>query len=61
MVANWLVDAGDGMAPHVRPLLDLRDHLLDVMCWCVPTYDEGVWVHHSMDRREEYENGRLAS
>jgi hypothetical protein len=46
----------------VYPLADLRDHDLgDERCWCHPTYDEGVLVHHSMDRREELEAGRLAS
>ena len=46
---------------HVVPLNDLREHEASRDCWCNPTEDEGwpgVWVHHSMDRREEYEEGR---
>ena len=43
----------------VSPLNDLREHDPDnAACWCGPTYDDGVLVHHSMDRREEYEEGR---
>ena len=42
---------------HVRPIGDLRPHVLRHDCWCRPTEDDGVWVHHSMDRREEVEAG----
>lgn len=42
---------------HVVPLNDLREHDAISDCWCDPTYDDGVMVHHSMDRREEYERG----
>jgi hypothetical protein len=40
------------------PLGDLREHDPYPTCWCKPTEDEGVWIHHSMDRREEHEQGR---
>lgn len=46
---------------HVIPNNDLREHVSLPSCWCDPTEDHerlGVWVHHSMDRREEYEEGR---
>jgi hypothetical protein len=46
---------------HVVPIGDFREHESRPSCWCHPTPDEddpGVWVHHSMDRREEYEEGR---
>lgn len=47
--------------PHVVPIDDLREHQ-PVNCWCCPTIDENVLVHHSMDLREEFERGdRLAS
>ncbi|MDB5848251.1 MAG: hypothetical protein JWP29_2003 [Rhodoferax sp.] len=46
---------------HVYPLNDLREHEISSTCWCKPTEDDGVMVHHSMDRREEYENGRKPS
>ena len=46
----------------VYPLDDLREHDPDnASCWCGPTFDDGVLVHHSMDRREEYEEGRRPS
>ena len=40
--------------PHVVPIDDLRGHE-PTECWCGPTFDEDVWVHHAMDKREEYE------
>lgn len=45
---------------HIVPLNDLREHAASKDCWCKPTEDavDDVWVHHSMDRREEYEEGR---
>ena len=50
---------------HVVPINDLREHEASVDCWCKPTEDDegwpDIWVHHSMDEREEYENGRKES
>ena len=44
---------------HVTPVNDLREHEDTPKCWCKPVEtDPGVWVHNSMDRREEYEQGR---
>ena len=46
---------------HVVPLNDLREHVASKDCWCHPTEDDqwpDIWVHHSMDKREEYEEGR---
>lgn len=46
---------------HVYPLDDLRDHETEdhTSCWCHPTVDEdGIVVHHSMDGREAYDDGR---
>jgi hypothetical protein len=43
---------------RVIPVNDLRDHESLATCWCRPTEDEetpGLFVHHSMDRREEFE------
>ena len=42
---------------HVIPVNDLREHEPYSTCWCRPTLDEGVWLHHSMDEREKYETG----
>ena len=47
---------------HIVPLNDLRDHETNGSCWCKPTLDDGVWLHHSMDGREAFETGdRLPS
>ena len=43
---------------HITPIGDLKDHIASADCWCKPELDDGVFVHHSMDRREEYEEGR---
>jgi hypothetical protein len=47
---------------HVIPLGDHREHTDTVDCWCHPTPDEmepHIFVHHSLDGREDYEQGRL--
>lgn len=41
---------------HVYPAHDLREHSL-TNCWCNPTDDDGILVHHSLDGRELYESG----
>jgi hypothetical protein len=47
---------------HVVPVNDLREHITDGECWCNPDVDDDLVVtHHSMDRREEFEEGRLPS
>lgn len=47
---------------HIMPLNDLREHIDRATCWCMPEEREpGLWVHNSMDRREEYEQGRKPS
>jgi len=46
---------------HVVPLNDYRDHETSHKCWCKPYEDDGLWIHNSMDRREEYEEGRKPS
>lgn len=51
-------------ALHVIPTDDLREHVSLNTCWCRPTQDDDeplLWIHHSMDRREEYEEGRKMS
>lgn len=58
---GWLGEWNDADICHVHPVSDLRPHTLDDACWCGPTEDEGLMVHHSMDRREEFETGRKAS
>jgi len=49
---------------HITPTHDLRDHVMSPDCWCGPTQDDvdpALYIHHSMDRREEYEEGRKPS
>lgn len=46
---------------HVIPENDLREHVSTPDCWCKPSQDDeepSLWVHHSLDRREEYEDGQ---
>jgi hypothetical protein len=43
---------------HIIPVHDLRDHIESADCWCRPELDEDLFVHHSMDGREQYEEGR---
>ncbi len=41
---------------HILPINDLREHEESVNCWCGPEEDvDGLIVHNSMDRREDYE------
>lgn len=49
--SRWIVDRG-----NVIPINDLCKHWRGSWCWCRPTCDEGIWVHHSMDLREERES-----
>lgn len=66
MEFNWVsamvYEPDDTMHFHIVPVGDLRDHEADPSCWCKPsedTEDPGIWVHNSMDRREDYEMGRM--
>lgn len=58
---GWDVVRDPVTGNHVIPSADLRDHSESSLCWCGPSLDGDVWVHHSMDRREEYERGRKPS
>jgi 3'-phosphoadenosine 5'-phosphosulfate sulfotransferase (PAPS reductase)/FAD synthetase len=44
---------------HVYPVGDYREHDLTEGCWCCPSIDDGVAIHHAMDERERYETGEL--
>ena len=37
---------------NVIPLNDTKEHAPNNQCWCNPDYDDGVYIHHSMDNRE---------
>lgn len=43
---------------HVVPDEDLKIHTLSAGCWCRPTEENLIFVHHSMDRREDFEHGK---
>lgn len=47
---------------HVIPEFDLFEHISTIECWCKPTNDRGVFIHHSKDCREilepDYQGGR---
>lgn len=49
-------------ALHVMPLNDLQEHIPFPECWCNPTVDDEyhgtVYIHHSADGREAFEEGR---
>jgi len=55
--AGWCVIEIDAHL-HVIPIADSRDHQCKSDCWCKPTLDEHVVVHHAHDQREQSE-GRL--
>jgi len=64
---NWVaiaVETEDDYEYHLLPLVDLQEHEPFTDCWCTPVCDEDgldIWVHNSLDRREEYERGRPVS
>lgn len=58
---SWVATEQDDGRPCVYPLDDLKPHTLTINCWCRPFVDGTVIVHNSMDRREEYERGRMPS
>ena len=37
---------------NVIPLNDIKEHVPNNQCWCNPDYDDGVYIHHSLDSRE---------
>jgi len=45
---------------HIIPIGDLREHEASLKCWCRPQEaEDSVYVHHAMDKREDYETGKL--
>lgn len=40
---------------HIYPLGDLKEHELQPHCWCRPRREDGLIIHNSLDRREDYE------
>jgi hypothetical protein len=58
---TWMATTTAKGTPCVYPIDDIKPHEIDAPCWCIPFDDDGVIVHNSMDRREEYERGRQVS
>jgi len=59
-MSSWVCEYF-GLLAHVIPINDLKPHDKRPDCWCKPTEDYeavGLYVHNSMDRREEYEQGK---
>ncbi len=50
------------MSWHIIPIGDLKEHEESEDCWCKPEIDdeyvELIYIHNSMDGREEYESGK---
>jgi hypothetical protein len=45
---------------HLVPVDDYRPHILAELCWCKPLeFLPQHWLHHALDQREEYEQGRM--
>lgn len=60
MTAVWRAVLLANGERHVLPLEDLRPHETAIDCWCHPAEAEpGIWAHRSLDRREDYETGKL--
>jgi hypothetical protein len=59
MKKRWMaVLAAEEDVIHIVPGNDLMKHYCRKDCWCKPTCNEdGTWVHHAADMREEEENG----
>lgn len=52
------------MQIHIVPVDDLREHEASSTCWCRPSQDADepdLWIHNSLDGREEFEQGRKPS
>ncbi len=57
MSNGWRVAMEDGQT-QVTPVDDLKPHESGEGCWCHPFWEDDILVHNSMDKREEWENGR---
>jgi hypothetical protein len=44
-----------GWQLHLVPTRDRKQHQADHACWCEPTLEDRVFVHHAADRREASE------
>lgn len=61
-VAAMVYEPDESRHFHIIPAGDIDLHRADPTCWCSPEEDPedpGIWVHHAMDRRDEYERGRM--
>lgn len=62
---SWTIDTMSHHSDiHVMPNEDYRPHTPERDCWCHPHIDDLAGygecvVHNSLDRREDYQDGRL--
>lgn len=49
---GWSIWDTDLDERHLVPNDDARPHSHTDKCWCEPTLNEGLFVHHPADRRE---------
>lgn len=42
---------------NIIPINDLKEHIENINCWCRPTIEDDILIHHSMDGREKFETG----
>ena len=49
---KWSCDMWVVIDSNVIPVNDLKEHIKSNQCWCNPDYEDGVYVHHSLDNRE---------
>lgn len=56
-LGGWLATA-----QYVVPIEDLKYHDAGKKsCWCHPILNNGLLIHNSMDKREEYERKKRKS
>jgi len=61
MAAKWISEPtwhNGEQAYDIKPIGDLKPHSDGPGCWCNPVREDDMFVHNSMDRREEYETGK---
>ena len=55
-MSGWQIKEDNEGTPHIVPVDDLREHE-PASCWCSPTVDNEVVIHHALDEREKFETG----
>lgn len=61
MSKMWEVVRGRDAVRHVIPAEDVREHEPLAKCWCAPTEDDGVLVHHATDEGDGLKRGNASN